>query len=138
MKRNPRSFKAGLSDQTIQALLNKARGEWKGLILIGLHTGQRLRDIAGLDWLSVDLEKDTIRFHVAKTRRTHIFPIAGALREYLVRLQKPSELRGPVFPGSACHSITKLNRQFVKLAAMAGVDVGGFQALRMAFLRRFL
>lgn len=138
MKRNPRSFKTGLSDQTIQALLNKARGEWKGLILIGLHTWQRLRDIAGLDWLSVDLERDTIRYHVAKTRRTHNVPIAAALREYWVRLQKPSELRKPVFPGSAGHSITELNRQFVKLATMAGVDVGGFEALRIAFLHRFL
>lgn len=40
----------------LRRLLDVASSEWRGLILFGLYTGQRLGDIARLVWLSVSLQ----------------------------------------------------------------------------------
>jgi integrase len=130
MKWHPIYSRRLLSDAAIQALLNRAEGEWKGLILMGLHTEQRLREIVRLSWKCVDLERNSIRFHVAKTQRTYAVPISAVLRGYLITVPKPSGLGGPVFPQSTRRTLAGLKRQFKGLAAAAGVEAWGFEALR--------
>ena len=43
--------------EELKALLKKASGEWKGQILFGNYTDERLGDIAQLCWDGIDLEK---------------------------------------------------------------------------------
>lgn len=136
MIKHPCSLRQPLSDQTIQALLRVARGEWRGLILMCLHTGQRLPDIAQLPWNSVDLEENRIRFRIAKTQLQHSVPITPRLREYLETLATPAERTGPLFPASAKESSSALRGKFRKLTTRAGVDVRVFDALRITFWLR--
>lgn len=51
----------------LRALLKVANDEWRGLILFGLYTGQRIGDLASLTWNNVDLEKGELRFVTGKT-----------------------------------------------------------------------
>ena len=46
----------------IDLLLPTLTGEWRGIFLLGLYTGQRLNDLAELRWRNVDLEKKTVAF----------------------------------------------------------------------------
>jgi hypothetical protein len=39
---------------------NQAGGEWRGLVLTAVYTGQRLGDIASLTWTQLDLVKDAM------------------------------------------------------------------------------
>jgi len=83
--------------EELQALLKVADGEWRGMIFCGIYTGQRLGDIATLDWSSVDLEHDEIRLITHKTGRNQCIPIHTTLREYFEGLKSR---KGPVFPKS--------------------------------------
>ena len=130
MKGHPTYSRRPLSDAAVQALVNRAKGEWKGLILMGLHTGQRLRDIVRLPWNCVDLKRNSMRFHVAKTQRICAVPISAVLRGYLVTVTKSSEPRGPVFPESTKRTLAELKSQFKELATAAGTEAWGFEALR--------
>ncbi len=82
----------------IETLLANAPGEWKGMILFGFYTAQRLGDIASLSWSQVDLEKAVVHFKTAKTQRTVEVPIADLLRDFLKRLSTPERATAPVFP----------------------------------------
>jgi len=130
MKRHPTYSRRPLSDAAVQALLDRAKGEWEGLILMGLHTGQRLQDIVRLSWQCVDLKRNSIRFHVAKTQRTCAVAISAVLRGHLITLPKPSGPGGPVFPKSTRRTLAELKRQFKGLATAAGTEAWGFEALR--------
>jgi len=62
--RTPTSF-------TIKEIEDAARpraGRVKGLILFGLYTGQRLKDIARLTWHNVDLVEKELRFRNRQNR----------------------------------------------------------------------
>src|SRR6266498_1118801 len=55
--------------EQVSALLSVAKGDWRGCILAGFYTGQRLSDLANLHWRDVELvaEIPTIRFQARKT-----------------------------------------------------------------------
>ncbi|ACB74534.1 integrase family protein [Opitutus terrae PB90-1] len=82
----------------IEILLSHAPGEWKGIILFGFYTAQRLGDIASLSWSQVDLEKAVVHFKTAKTHRTVEVPLADPLLAFLKRLPAPERATAPVFP----------------------------------------
>ena len=75
-----------------------------------------------------------LRFHVAKIQRTCAVPISAVLRGYLVTVPKSSEPRGPVFPESTKWTLAEIKSQFKELAAAAGVEAWGFEALRFTCL----
>ena len=52
--------------KTVLEQCDKAGGEWRGLVLAAVYTGQRLGDIAMLTWQQVDLDKNTIAFVTRK------------------------------------------------------------------------
>jgi len=54
----------------IKRLLRAAHGEWRGLILFGLYTGQRLGDIARLTWQNIDLARARTRARYAQDKTT--------------------------------------------------------------------
>jgi integrase len=103
----------------IQSLLRVATGEWRGLILFGLYTGQRLGDIARLLWINLNLERGEISFVTSKTGRQQIIPIAGSLRDYIENeLPVSDDLKAPLFPktyqtiANQGNRVASLSRQF--------------------------
>jgi hypothetical protein len=70
----------------VKLILAVADDEWKSLIKFGVHTSQRLADIALLRWEQIDFEHDEIRFIVRKTGKKLVVPIAAPLREHLLTL----------------------------------------------------
>lgn len=110
----------------IKAVLAVASAEWKGMVLAGLYTGQRLRDIALLTWANVDMGQGIIRLKTSKTGRSQILPIAAPLRAYLAGLDAGDKPRAPLFPEA--HKIAtenqasaQLSRQFSELLVDAGL-----------------
>ena len=96
-------------------------GEWRTLILLGLYTGQRLGDVAGLRWSAVDLVAGDVRFITRKTRRSVLVPICTPLREHLLALSAPDDPAAPVLPRAAGLGVSHLSREFGELLARAGL-----------------
>lgn len=62
----------------LRTLLSVAKGEWHGLILGGLYTGQRIGDLASLTRRKVNLAEELIKFRSQKTGRDVIPEIRAA------------------------------------------------------------
>jgi integrase len=125
------AVKDAFTDEQIKALLDHAWGEWRGLILLGLYTGQRLGDIARMTWEQVDLERELIRLVTGKTGARLTIPLAAPLAAYLRAL--PGR-QGPIHPKAAASAASKvvagkvkrgkvgsLSNQFTKLMERAGL-----------------
>lgn len=82
-----------------QRIYKKATGEYRTLVLLGYSTGQRLGDLATLEWSQVDTKKQVISLTPAKTDRrkdkTVVIPMTDQLHNVLTGL--PFE-PGPVMP----------------------------------------
>lgn len=110
----------------LKQILKAANNEWRGMILFGLYTGQRLKDIASLTWANIDMEGDELRLSTSKTDRQQIIPLASPLKAYLSELPS-SDLTGtPLFPGAyrivnANANVSMLSRQFRELLVNAGL-----------------
>jgi len=110
----------------LRSVLKVANDEWRGMILIGLYTGQRLKDIASLTWANIDLEEAEIRFSTSKTDRFQVIPMAKALRRHIEEMPAGDDARAPLFPNAfkiaTGHLHTGLlSRQFSELLATAGL-----------------
>jgi integrase len=80
---------------------DEAGGEWRGLVLMGLYTGQRLGDVASLIWSQVDLIKGRISFVTSKTGKRLEMALAKPLFDYLASLPSSDDPKDCVFPRSA-------------------------------------
>jgi integrase len=69
--------------EEVRRVLAVADPEWKLMILFGLYTGQRLGDIAHLEWKKIDLESELISLVTRKTKKQLTIPIAAPLLEIL-------------------------------------------------------
>jgi len=113
-------------EQIVQ-LLDKAEGDFKGLILAGYYTGARLLDLARLTWSNVDLAERSISFTQKKTAAKLKVPIHPELFDYLLSRSVPDDGRKPFFPqlyhlrGSGK---TGLSSAFRRLMDRAGIDPG--------------
>jgi integrase len=110
----------------LKAILRVASQEWRGMILAGLYTGQRLKDIASLTWANVDLERGEIRLATSKTGRRQVIPIAKPLRVYLDELPAGDNPHAPLFPsafplGMRPGGSSPLSQQFHDLLVSAGL-----------------
>jgi integrase len=110
----------------LKAILSHASDEWRGIILFGLYTGQRLKDIARLTWQNVDAEKNELRFVSAKTNRRMHLPLAKPLVNQLEHLPSGDEPSQPLFP--AAYQIatkpkedSRLSQQFYEILFAAGL-----------------
>ena len=108
----------------LKLILEAADEEWKGMILAGVYTGQRLKDIASLTWMNIDLGKKVLRLQTSKTGRNQIIPIAEPLRSYLSEV-KTANLNAPVFPNAfkvaSKSDISPLSQQFHDILVSAGL-----------------
>ena len=79
---------------------DEAGGEWRGLVLVGLYTGQRLGDVASITWSQVDLIEGRISFVTSKTGKRLEMALAKPLFDYLSArtIDTPN---GFVFPKAA-------------------------------------
>jgi len=106
----------------IQRILKACDTEWRGLVLFGLYTGQRLGDLARLTWRAVDLEADEIAFVAKKTGRRIVLPLMQPLSDYLASLPANDDPNAPIFPRSAAMKTTgTLSCQFREVLVEAGL-----------------
>jgi integrase len=97
-RRNDGSGRRAFTLPELRKILNVADPEWKSLIWFGLHTGQRLGDLALLRWSNIDLLRSEIRLTTRKTGRPMLIPLSAPLRRYIEHLPPQAELNAPVHP----------------------------------------
>jgi integrase len=97
------------------------------MILFGLYTGQRLGDIATLQWNNLDLVRGELRISTRKTGKTLILPLVAPLRKHMEFLSRSSnEPSAPIHPKAfdlveRQHKTGSLSNQFADLLAAAGL-----------------
>lgn len=106
--------------------LLKACGEteWRGMVLFGVYTGQRLGDIARLTWRAINLEEAEIAFTTRKTGRRMVLPLVKPLQDYLAQLPSGDDPDAPIFPKAAKAAdirIGTLSNQFYDILVEAGL-----------------
>jgi integrase len=121
-----RSTRRPFTEAELRALLSVADTEWQSMILFGLYTGQRLRDVAALTWQNVDLQRGEVRLVTSKTGRRQIVPMHGALQRHVENLPAGDDPKAPIHPRAfdvvQCEKKTgTLSRQFAELMAQAGL-----------------
>ena len=110
----------------LEQILSVANDEWRGIILTGLYTGQRLGDIVGLTWGNVDLSRGELRVVTQKTDRQQILPIAKPLVRLLEKLPASDDPRQPLFPKAfgvkaRTGRVGTLSNQVFEVMAAAGL-----------------
>lgn len=120
-----RRARRGFTIAELKLLLEHASGEWRGLILFGVYTGQRIGDIARLGWNNVDLQRKEIRFTTRKTGRPMSIPLHSVLLDYVESLPASDDPNGPLFPKSiplaAGGGESRLSQQFHEVMVAAGL-----------------
>ena len=105
----------------LRSLLDMCDSEWRSMVLLGLYTGQRLDDLAGLTWCQVDLAKQELSLLTRKTKRRQIIPLSAVLVKHLVTLPSSDDPEAPVMPRCADTASNTLSRQFGELLTRAGL-----------------
>ena len=118
LKERGESKRREMKLEEIQRVLKVcSKTEWRGLVLVGLYTGQRLGDCARLTWQQLDLVKKTISFVTQKTGKRLSLGLAEPLADYLSELPGVDDPRAFVFPRLAelCKNETApLSRSFAE------------------------
>ncbi|RRJ97597.1 site-specific integrase [Opitutaceae bacterium TAV4] len=111
----------------VQRILANASEEWRGMILFGLYTGQRLGDIARLSWRNIDTERGELRLVTAKTGQRIAIPLATPLLAYLAKMDAGDDSAASLFPVARAlidrmdGKVSGLSKQFHDLLAEAGL-----------------
>jgi integrase len=107
----------------LKKILCKVKGdEWEGLVLFGIYTGQRLRDIANLTWQNLDLYSNELAFVSGKTGRRMRIPLAIPLQRHIAKLPAGDDPEQPLFPRAFNTRRTgTLSNQFYDILVGAGL-----------------
>jgi len=106
----------------LDALLAAVSGEWRALTLLGLHTGQRLNDLATVRWSNIDLAAATITFTAAKTRTLVSLPLAKETVDSLMTDTPGSDRPdAPVFPTIAALAVQARSDAFRAILESVGL-----------------
>lgn len=116
--------------EQLKAIETQCTGEWRGIFLFGLYTGQRLADIANIRWHHLKMEGPeaswTVSFVTRKTGRQMDIPISAPIRDYILdELESSDDEDAFLFPKSALktakgHSGT-LSNEFRRILKSAGI-----------------
>jgi integrase len=113
--------------EQIASLIKAAPSDdWRGLILAGFYTGQRLRDLADLIWGQIDLAKKMIFWTQGKTSAGVAIPIHPDLLDHLLELAVPDNPKLPVFPsihGKAGGGRSGLSEAFKRIMIKANIPL---------------
>jgi integrase len=85
------------STEQVNALVNAAEGDWRGVILCGFFTGLRMRDITDMIWERVDLSKGLLKVPTTKTGVVVTVPLHPELMKWLKSRERGIG-KAPVFP----------------------------------------
>lgn len=111
--------------EQLAALVNVAEGDWQGVILAGIYTGQRLRDITNLPWSAVDLTTGTVLFIQGKTKRRVTLPMHEILAIWMRTQRTATVGKSTVFPtlaGKGTGGAHGLSRSFKLCMGKAGIQ----------------
>lgn len=110
--------------EQIKALLRHAEGDWRGVIIVTLYTGMRLKDVANLRWENVDLPNKWLSFKAGKTRQRIKIPMHDTLHEFLLELPAPDSGKEFLFAslaGKSTSGKSGLSQMFKRLMERAKV-----------------
>jgi integrase len=108
----------------LRSILDVSSNEWRGIILTGLYTGQRMADVVLLTWNQIDMVSREIHFNTRKTGARLTLPIAEPLHDYLMSLAAGDDPNADVFPDQAEAmrvSGSTVSRRFMGILEAAGV-----------------
>jgi integrase len=110
----------------LKRILAAAKDEWKGIILTGLYTGQRLGDIATLTQVNLDLQQQQLQLVTQKTGRRQNIPLAGPLLRYFEALPSSDIPDAPLFPKAFAvvqesGRVSQLSNQFYNILVAANL-----------------
>ena len=96
------------------------------MIIFALYTGQRLGDIATLNWEQVEFESCEIRLTTQKTSRQQKIPILAPLLRHIEKVNSKQIRSGSIHPKAdsiyeAQRRTGTLSRQFSEIMAKAGI-----------------
>jgi integrase len=128
LKRTSRFERRAFTLAELKRILDVATDEWRGMILFGLYTGQRLGDIATLTWQNIDLQRAELRLVTGKTGRRQIIPLAAPLLRFVESLPAGDKPDAPLFPkihGTAERHkhAGNLSNEFYNVLVAAGLAV---------------
>jgi integrase len=126
LKRTDHFERRPFTMEELKRIIEAADDEWRGLILFGLYTGQRLGDLATLTWQNIDLQRGEVRLVTDKTRRRAIIPLAPPLLRYVETLPAGDQPDAPLFPRANATverqgRTGNLSNQFHSLLATTGL-----------------
>jgi len=116
--------------EQLKAIEKQCTGEWRGIFIFALYTGQRLADIANLRWHHLKMEGEeatwTVSFNTRKTGRQMDIPISAPLRDYILdELESSDDEDAFLFPKSARKTSKgrsgALSNEFRKVLKVAGI-----------------
>ena len=109
--------------RTVIAALPALARVFQALVLLLLLTGQRLREVAGMRWEEIDLERDEWIIPASRTKNKlkHLVPITRQVRAILMELSGgQTDLRGLVLTTNGRTAISGFSK--AKAALDAAVD----------------
>ena len=123
--RESRSRRRAFTLDELRRILAVCNGEWRGMVMFGLYTGQRLGDLAGLTWDNLDTVSGELRLVTHKTDRSMPIPLARPLLAFVETLPAGDKPGAPLFPEIAAtlkvSGTGTLSRQFSEILASAGL-----------------
>jgi integrase len=105
----------------MRRILAAADGEWRGIILFGLYTGQRLSDITGLTWNQIDTAEGVVRFVTSKTGSVLDLPMHEAVADWIGKAKVPKSPNAPLFPVASAATVSQNSKAFAKILVAAGL-----------------
>jgi len=126
LKRKNKNVRRAFTLPELRLVLENAHGEWRGMVLMGLYTGQRMGDIAKICWNNIDLQREELRLVSQKTGRNMIVPLAAPVIKWLMKNANQDDPAAPVFP--ECYDtyhrhgrVAYLSGQFYNIMMAAGL-----------------
>lgn len=136
MNKNRRQSDRSLTPAECAKVLAGADGEIRGLILVAMSTGQRIRDIIAIKRGDLDLLKDIIHFNIAKTGVALEMPMDPRVRVWIEQQAKSTiaaEPNAPLFPQLADRGAFMSVAFLRKLGEKVGMVVSGLSFRRTFF-----
>ena len=119
-----KSRKQPFTVEQVKALIEEAKGDWRGLIKIAFYTGARLENCANLRFRNLDYSEPAVVVfeNYSKHGDEHKVPMHPALEDYLLTLKPKTKSADEfLFRSLAGRIITNLSKQFRKLMAAAHI-----------------